>query len=193
MANLNYNQEVLIGDQVVNVQRREVISDRVWSIFKTVMVYIGGILMFWTLGFSMYTCGQSHPDCRENCQPIATDTGPTKKTETQSNVATVSGIDRLASAVEKLADTKPTTTTASAASATTTNTAVQPSVVVVKVPEHVTVEVKGLTPPPQPQVEPVLQAPVVQPQSPADPTDNMTPAQRCDYQVIVLRKARCSQ
>ena len=115
-------------------------------------------------------------------------------------------MERLASAVEKLAEQKPATTatkqtatpanrpaptkpaTPPAAAPTTAmaTTNVAPPTIVINVPEKLKLEVTGL-PSPLPQA----QAPP-EPSPPADPMAGMTPKQRCDYEIIVLRMPRCS-
>lgn len=121
MADLNYVQEILVGDQVVPVNRREVILDWLWNRVKTICVPIAGIsillaagvLGYWLAGgFSCNTCGQTPTQSEK--------TGPSVNTGT---VVTVPGIERLTSAIEKVAEAKPST-----------------------MPDHLTVEVKGLKP-----------------------------------------------
>lgn len=114
-----------------------------------------------------------------NSQRSAIEPPPTASSATTVAVE----IDRLAStsAVEKLTDSKPSTAVATATSTTESTTKmVSLPMVIVKVPEHLTLEVKGLTPSPQAQVEPILTT--------TDPTTKMTPAERRQYEIWVERR-----
>lgn len=145
MADLNYIQEILVGDQVVPVNRREVILDWLWNRVKTICVPIAGISIllaagvigYWLAGgFSCNTCGQTPTQSEK--------TGPSVNTGT---VVTVPGIERLTSAIEKVAEAKPSTMTAMANATTIATKTPTPPAAVIKMPDHLTVEVKGLIPP----------------------------------------------
>ena len=170
MARLRYHQEILIGNQAVNLNRDEIQEERHWNLVKTWSVPVAAAFVL----YLAFMVGQCNPNCRSNCQPTATP------------AVIVPGIDRLASAIEKVADAKPATATASATSAaeSTAKTSVTPVAVTVKVAgiDQLASAVEKLA-----EAKPTPLT--VQP--PIDPLAGMTPVQRCNYQIVVQRKARC--
>lgn len=167
MADLRYAQEVRIGGQDVHIDRKEVVIDWSWNRFKTIMVVIGGVLVFWTVGFTMYACGR-------NSNPVVAVEKPTAPPA--ATATTVPEIEKLlASAIAKMAEAKPARTAEAEA---TVKTAPPPQTIVVKVVQP---------PPPAPPSAPAAQAPA------ADPMAGKTPKERCDYEIIRLRRPTCSE
>ncbi len=136
-----------------NVERNEVLLDVGWNKFKTTMVYLGGITVLAWILYGGYQWGKSN--------------SPTVAPSTISSITAVP--------TPKPKEVPVTTPRVSASSSSTAST----PPVVVKFPEHLTVELKEITPP---------QSVVQPPPAPVDPTANMTPAERRRYEIWVQRK-----
>lgn len=180
MADLRYAQRVTIDGQEIEVPRNEVMDERKWSRFKTACVPTAGILLAWFIATYSYACGQAHPNCQSGCTPA----DQTTKTPASMPATTTPDIDtdRLASAIEKLAEAKPATSTATSTSTSTTQ-AVPPPTVVVRMPNHLTLEMKDPNPPPQAKADPAPPTSVVS-------QTTMTPEQECIDEVLRLRRSR---
>lgn len=176
--------EIITNQQLtVDVERRDVLEHPAYHRFKHIMTFWIGVPAILTIlilgGFFL----------GRGCSPAKAPTPQAKSeqpTQAQATV-TIPGIDRLTTAMEKAAEAKPPTAmvnaTSAAVASTTTKMGVPMPKVVVTVPgiDRLAMAVEKLQTPPQP----IPQA------SPADPTAGMTTAQRCDYEIIVLRKASC--
>ncbi len=183
MADLNYNQEILVEDQVVTVKRREVLSDRGWNLFKTIMVFLGGAaVLAWLIWLGYHWGSSGCYTCTQNRPVVAVVSPPASPTQTET--AAIAELEKARLAIEKMVADVEQKTVAAQASALATASASAITTTVV-------------APPPQPQrrisvakqAEPACKCPPqAQVLALTDPTAGMTPAQRRQYEIWVERR-----
>ncbi len=162
MAELSYTQKVRIGSQSVDVERREVLEDGLYNAFKTKTTYWVGIPLFLALLVLIgYLAGES---CGEKkLSPTKTGAISIAPVASHSDSDEIKG---LRSAVEKMAEQKPTAPATPQA----------PPVVNLNIPNKLTVAVTGIDIP-KPPAQPTAPAP--KPVSCSEITDAVQ-RQRCE-------------
>ncbi len=169
----------------VKLRRRDIVEHPLYHRFKHWATYAVAIPLFFNLlvligyclggGFSSNTCSQNTPETPKSATALTGTTG---------TVVPILELRPLISALEKAAESKPSTPPPAEPPKKRSKSPVS-QVENCPCPQDRTVQTA-----PQPQLMPPP-VPIPQPEKPTDPMAGMTPEQRCNYQIVTLRKARC--